>query len=292
MSLLFISCSYWTVCECTLHCFVESVQKFLPGLPGANYKPLFQQDYLFVTLPHPEKTWMRKSTRRRKRKHWNSWANSTTPWRRSCQETWHSWTNSAECSWYDGQIHHLHCLSILSYLNSNSCHLSCAFQAIQAAISQAFKTPEVIRLFAKKQPGQLRTRLGEVRNAKDTIVGVFKPFRSLSRWLVKWCVCRWIGTSWWGSCRGTCTRSRRWKSSWPWKSSERRWWLLTPDARWGLWMIQSRALLSHMSQSHNCQQTDKPLWHLVRSGNILSWFHHLISFKGHMLCKIPFNKVF
>ncbi|XP_069396821.1 protein LZIC isoform X2 [Delphinus delphis] len=33
--------------------------------------------------------------------------------------------------------------------------------AIQAAISQAFKTPEVIRLFAKKQPGQLRTRLAE-----------------------------------------------------------------------------------------------------------------------------------
>ncbi|XP_059960790.1 protein LZIC-like [Mesoplodon densirostris] len=31
--------------------------------------------------------------------------------------------------------------------------------AIQAAISQAFKTPEVIRLFAKKQPGQLWTRL-------------------------------------------------------------------------------------------------------------------------------------
>ncbi|CAB1329736.1 unnamed protein product [Coregonus sp. 'balchen'] len=33
--------------------------------------------------------------------------------------------------------------------------------AIQAAISQAFKTPEVIRMFAKKQPGQLRTRLAE-----------------------------------------------------------------------------------------------------------------------------------
>lgn len=41
--------------------------------------------------------------------------------------------------------------------------LVCFVQAIQAAISQAFKTPEVIRLFAKKQPGQLRTRLGEVR---------------------------------------------------------------------------------------------------------------------------------
>lgn len=38
----------------------------------------------------------------------------------------------------------------------------CFNQAIQAAISQAFKTPEVIRLFAKKQPGQLRTRLAEV----------------------------------------------------------------------------------------------------------------------------------
>ena len=34
--------------------------------------------------------------------------------------------------------------------------------AIQAAISEAFKTPEVIRLFAKKQPGQLRQRLSEV----------------------------------------------------------------------------------------------------------------------------------
>ncbi|CAK6951285.1 protein LZIC [Scomber scombrus] len=41
--------------------------------------------------------------------------------------------------------------------------------AIQAAISQAFKTPEVIRLFAKKQPGQLRTRLAEMD--RDVIVG-------------------------------------------------------------------------------------------------------------------------
>jgi hypothetical protein len=32
-------------------------------------------------------------------------------------------------------------------------------KAIQAAISSAFRTPEVIRLFAKKQPGQLRQRL-------------------------------------------------------------------------------------------------------------------------------------
>uniref|UniRef100_A0A8C5S522 Leucine zipper and CTNNBIP1 domain containing n=1 Tax=Laticauda laticaudata TaxID=8630 RepID=A0A8C5S522_LATLA len=41
--------------------------------------------------------------------------------------------------------------------------------AIQAAISQAFKTPEVIRMFAKKQPGQLRTRLAEMD--RDLIVG-------------------------------------------------------------------------------------------------------------------------
>jgi len=35
--------------------------------------------------------------------------------------------------------------------------------AIQAAISEAFKTPEVIKLFAKKQPGQLRQRLSELQ---------------------------------------------------------------------------------------------------------------------------------
>ncbi|XP_067951073.1 protein LZIC-like [Watersipora subatra] len=41
--------------------------------------------------------------------------------------------------------------------------------AIQAAISEAFKTPEVIKMFAKKQPGQLRQRLAEVR--RDEKVG-------------------------------------------------------------------------------------------------------------------------
>lgn len=41
--------------------------------------------------------------------------------------------------------------------------------AIQAAISQAFKTPEVIRMFAKKQPGQLRTRLAEMD--RDLMIG-------------------------------------------------------------------------------------------------------------------------
>ena len=38
--------------------------------------------------------------------------------------------------------------------------------AIQAAISEAFKTPEVIRMFAKKQPGQLRQRLAEASHSK------------------------------------------------------------------------------------------------------------------------------
>jgi ABC-type spermidine/putrescine transport system permease subunit I len=36
-------------------------------------------------------------------------------------------------------------------------------QAIQAAISQAFKTPEVIRMFAQKQPDQLRKRLANLQ---------------------------------------------------------------------------------------------------------------------------------
>lgn len=32
-------------------------------------------------------------------------------------------------------------------------------QATQAAISQAFKTPEVIRLFGRREPDQLRERM-------------------------------------------------------------------------------------------------------------------------------------
>lgn len=35
-------------------------------------------------------------------------------------------------------------------------------QAVRAAISQAFKTPEVIRLFAKKEPVELRKRLANI----------------------------------------------------------------------------------------------------------------------------------
>ncbi|CAG5125240.1 unnamed protein product [Candidula unifasciata] len=41
--------------------------------------------------------------------------------------------------------------------------------AIQAAITDAFKTPEVIRLFARKQPGQLRTRLADI--SRDEKIG-------------------------------------------------------------------------------------------------------------------------
>ena len=37
-----------------------------------------------------------------------------------------------------------------------------ARQAISAAISQAFQTPEVIRLFARKQPAALRRKLAEI----------------------------------------------------------------------------------------------------------------------------------
>ena len=36
--------------------------------------------------------------------------------------------------------------------------------AIQAAVSQAFQTPEVIQMFAKKQQPLLRQRLAEVKN--------------------------------------------------------------------------------------------------------------------------------
>ncbi|XP_015783465.1 protein LZIC [Tetranychus urticae] len=40
--------------------------------------------------------------------------------------------------------------------------------AIQAAISNAFKTPEVIRMFARKQPDQLRVKLSELERQFET----------------------------------------------------------------------------------------------------------------------------
>jgi hypothetical protein len=48
-----------------------------------------------------------------------------------------------------------------------------SLQAIQAAVSDAFKTPEVIRMFAQKQPDQLRLRLASLqRDAKLKSGGV------------------------------------------------------------------------------------------------------------------------
>ena len=41
--------------------------------------------------------------------------------------------------------------------------------AIQAAVSQAFKTPEVIQMFAKRQPGDLRNKLNEIE--RDMKIG-------------------------------------------------------------------------------------------------------------------------
>ena len=36
------------------------------------------------------------------------------------------------------------------------------FQVIQAAMSEVFRTPEVIMMFAKKQPEQLRLKLAQI----------------------------------------------------------------------------------------------------------------------------------
>lgn len=51
-------------------------------------------------------------------------------------------------------------LSLVNELNSIQL-------AIQAAISQAFHTPEVIQMFAKKQQPQLRQKLAEVRFSRN-----------------------------------------------------------------------------------------------------------------------------
>ena len=59
----------------------------------------------------------------------------------------------------------------LKQMTAGNMSLQSAFeatrQAVRAAISQAFKTPEVIRLFAKREPVQLRKRLANIdRDAK------------------------------------------------------------------------------------------------------------------------------
>ena len=54
----------------------------------------------------------------------------------------------------------------LKQMTAGNMSLQSAFeatrQAVRAAISQAFKTPEVIRLFAKKEPVELRKRLANI----------------------------------------------------------------------------------------------------------------------------------
>lgn len=46
-------------------------------------------------------------------------------------------------------------------------------QATQAAISEAFHTPAVIRMFARREPGQLRQRLAEID--RDERLGKLSP---------------------------------------------------------------------------------------------------------------------
>uniref|UniRef100_A0A1I8FXM8 Protein LZIC n=1 Tax=Macrostomum lignano TaxID=282301 RepID=A0A1I8FXM8_9PLAT len=51
--------------------------------------------------------------------------------------------------------------------------------AIRAAISDAFRTPEVIRFFAQKQPGALRTRLAELDRDMKVLAALQKLGESL-----------------------------------------------------------------------------------------------------------------
>lgn len=47
-------------------------------------------------------------------------------------------------------------------INLQWCMFFLVRQAIQSAISAAFKTPEILSMFARKQPDQLRLRLAQV----------------------------------------------------------------------------------------------------------------------------------
>nr|CAD7438007.1 unnamed protein product [Timema bartmani] len=52
-------------------------------------------------------------------------------------------------------------------------HLSSMQLATQAAISAAFHTPAVIRMFARKEPGQLRERIAQLE--RDVKLGKLSP---------------------------------------------------------------------------------------------------------------------
>ena len=49
--------------------------------------------------------------------------------------------------------------------------------ALQAAIADAFQTPEVIRLFAKKEPDALRTRLAAIQQDHKLTRLSFEAFK-------------------------------------------------------------------------------------------------------------------
>ena len=66
-------------------------------------------------------------------------------------------------------VYKVNCIQLVRNLKANSQSFLCGkqytsavLQAICAAISETFKTPAVIKMFAKKEPGQLRQRLAEV----------------------------------------------------------------------------------------------------------------------------------
>jgi hypothetical protein len=53
--------------------------------------------------------------------------------------------------------------------------------ALQAAIADAFQTPEVIRLFAKKEPGALRTRMAAIQQDHKLTRLSFDAYKCVTR---------------------------------------------------------------------------------------------------------------
>ena len=99
--------------------------------------------------------------------------------------------------------------------------------AIQAAVSQAFKTPEVIRLFAKREPGQLRERIaGEQPNAVKCVclcvcVCVCVCFSACLRTHVCQCVCILNALVRYHGCIGVLWLGRAGQASLNWRDLKR-----------------------------------------------------------------------
>lgn len=153
--------------------------------------------------------------------------------------------NLVGCSWY-GSHFHLPPLLVTSAASDDVSSLLLCFRPSRLPLVKHSKPRRWFDCLLKSNRGSWEPgweRWGNICVLTDCL---FSEQLKVSVNFVRF---RWIGTSLLGSCRGTITRSRKWKFSQLWKSSERRWWWLTAER---LWKIQTHTNThSNLFQSRN-----------------------------------------